>query len=72
MSYSRMSTFLASVLPGIAAVQADPVHVVQRGDAAYGTGASVIGLAAAWLATALCVARGLPVTLDAGHLFRPA
>jgi mannosyltransferase len=28
MSYSRMSTFLASVLPGIAVSQADPVHAV--------------------------------------------
>jgi CDP-diacylglycerol--glycerol-3-phosphate 3-phosphatidyltransferase len=31
-----------------------------------------VGLVAAWLATAMCVARGLPVLLDAGHLFRPA
>lgn len=31
-----------------------------------------IGLVMAWLATALCVARGLPVVLDAGHLFGAA
>ncbi len=29
-----------------------------------------VGVSAAWLATALCLARGLPVILDAGHLFR--
>jgi len=28
------------------------------------------GLVMAWLATALCLVRGLPVLLDAGHLFR--
>jgi CDP-diacylglycerol--glycerol-3-phosphate 3-phosphatidyltransferase len=45
---------------------------LQTGDAAHWTGVSAIGLAAAWLATVLCVARGLPVILDAGHLFRSA
>jgi CDP-diacylglycerol--glycerol-3-phosphate 3-phosphatidyltransferase len=45
---------------------------LQTGNVAGWTGVWIAGLAAAWLATAMCVARGLPVLLDAGHLFRTA
>jgi len=43
---------------------------LRTGDVAIWGATSTAGLVAAWLATALCVARGLPVMLDAGHLFR--
>ncbi len=43
---------------------------LQTGDVANWAGVWTVGLVAAWLATAVCVARGLPVILDAGHLFR--
>jgi hypothetical protein len=45
---------------------------LKAGDIAGWTHVADVGLAAAWLATALCVLRGLPVILDAGHLFRSA
>jgi CDP-diacylglycerol--glycerol-3-phosphate 3-phosphatidyltransferase len=45
---------------------------LQTGDVANWAGVWTVGLAAAWLATAMCVARGLPVILDTGHLFRSA
>ncbi len=43
---------------------------LQTGDAATWFSVWTSALIAAWLATAMCVARGLPVILDAGHLFR--
>ena len=43
---------------------------LRTGNIANWTGVWTAGLVAAWLATATCVARGLPVILDAGHLFR--
>jgi CDP-diacylglycerol--glycerol-3-phosphate 3-phosphatidyltransferase len=45
---------------------------LQTGDAANWAGVGTVGLVAAWLATVLCVVRGLPVILDSGHLFRSA
>jgi CDP-diacylglycerol--glycerol-3-phosphate 3-phosphatidyltransferase len=43
---------------------------LQTGNVAGWAGVWTVGLIAAWLATAMCVARGVPVILDAGHLFR--
>ena len=45
---------------------------LQTANAASWTGVWTAGLTTAWLATAICVARGLPVLLDAGHLFHSA
>jgi CDP-diacylglycerol--glycerol-3-phosphate 3-phosphatidyltransferase len=45
---------------------------LQTAGVAIWAGVWTVGLVAAWLATAMCVARGLPVILDAGHLFRSA
>ena len=45
---------------------------LRTGDVASWVSIWTAGLITAWLATAMCVARGLPVILDAGHLFRQA
>jgi CDP-diacylglycerol--glycerol-3-phosphate 3-phosphatidyltransferase len=43
---------------------------LQSGDTAHWASIWTVSLIAAWLATVMCVVRGLPVILDAGHLFR--
>jgi CDP-diacylglycerol--glycerol-3-phosphate 3-phosphatidyltransferase len=43
---------------------------LHTGDVAGWADVWTVGIVATWLATAMCVARGLPVILEAGHLFR--
>ncbi|RPI94580.1 MAG: CDP-alcohol phosphatidyltransferase family protein [Chloroflexi bacterium] len=45
---------------------------LHNSDAAYWDDVSTFGAALAWLATVMCLVRGLPVILDAHHLFQSA